>query len=100
MKLYTFEFGGQRRLGAEFRGQLVDLSAASQAMFASTSAKPDVLSSFPGDMLSFLQLGEPAMDATRSILAFIAKRPPMPVGQRVRLRAEHSRTRQPSPSRT
>lgn len=54
MKLYTFEFGGQRRIGAERGGRLVDFSAS-----------PDV----PQDMMSLLRGGDDAMAAARRVQA-------------------------------
>ncbi len=54
MKLYTFEFNGQRRIGAERGGRLVDFSAS-----------PDV----PQDMISLLRGGDAAMAAGKRVQA-------------------------------
>jgi 2-keto-4-pentenoate hydratase/2-oxohepta-3-ene-1,7-dioic acid hydratase in catechol pathway len=47
MKLYSFEFQGKKRIGAERSGTLVDLQAADPAL--------------PSDMLDFLRRGESAL---------------------------------------
>jgi len=54
MKLYTFEFDGQRRIGAERGGRLVDFSAS-----------PDI----PQDMISLLRGGDAAMAAATRVQA-------------------------------
>ena len=66
MRLYTFEVEGQPRLGAEHKGQLVDLNAAAQAA-------PRGGSSLPADMLSLIKAGSTALDAARQALAFAAQ---------------------------
>jgi 2,4-diketo-3-deoxy-L-fuconate hydrolase len=83
MKLYTFEIAGQRRVGAEGRGFLVDLRTAYAAMLSARGHKTDVLPVFPPTMLDFLRAGEPALSAARDTLAFMAKRPAAPVGERL-----------------
>jgi 2,4-didehydro-3-deoxy-L-rhamnonate hydrolase len=80
MRLYTFSYGGYQRVGAELKGQIVDLIAAHSAMLAVRGGKSNVL---PADMLSFLRLGEPALAAARDTLGFMTKRPALPVGTRV-----------------
>jgi 2,4-didehydro-3-deoxy-L-rhamnonate hydrolase len=54
MRLYTFEFKGQQRIGAERNGRLVDFSAS-----------PDL----PKDMISLLRGGESAMAIARQAQA-------------------------------
>ena len=82
MRLYTFQINGQTRIGAELNGQLVDLQPAYAALVAVNRAKAAALQLWPSDMLSFIRLGEPALSATRDTLAFISKRPALPVGER------------------
>jgi 2,4-diketo-3-deoxy-L-fuconate hydrolase len=82
MKLFTFEVNHQLHLGAEFNGQLVDLPAARAAMLAAHGSKPGASNVLPQDMLDFVRLGESAMHAARETLAFMAKRPALPVGER------------------
>jgi len=83
MKLYTFQVGGQQRLGAEAKSQMVDVKAAHAALWASRGASKGSRATLPADMLSFLRAGEDAMQAARETLAFIAKRPAVPVGERL-----------------
>lgn len=80
MRLYTFETEGRRRLGAESNEQLADLAAARAVMVELRGAKGPKL---PPDMLEFLRMGEPGMAAARETLAFLAKRPAVPVGERL-----------------
>ncbi len=82
MKLFTFEISQCPRLGAQCGSQLVDLPVAYAAMLAARGPKPGTLNALPADMLTFLRLGEPAMAAARDTVAFMAKRPALPVGQR------------------
>jgi 2-keto-4-pentenoate hydratase/2-oxohepta-3-ene-1,7-dioic acid hydratase in catechol pathway len=56
VKLYTFEHAGQRRLGAERDGRLVDLSPALAA------------AGLPADMLALIRTGGAALDAARQAL--------------------------------
>jgi 2,4-didehydro-3-deoxy-L-rhamnonate hydrolase len=83
MKLYTFEIGGQRRIGAEWEHQLVDLSATYHAFLSASESKPGQLRAIPSEMLSFIRLGALALDAARDALAFIRKRPAVPVGEQL-----------------
>jgi len=80
MKLYTFETGTERRLGAACNGQMIDLAAAYSTMASVRGLKAPLL---PSEMLAFLRLGEPAAQAAREAVAFMAKRPAVPVGQKV-----------------
>jgi 2-keto-4-pentenoate hydratase/2-oxohepta-3-ene-1,7-dioic acid hydratase in catechol pathway len=82
MKLFTFEVNRRLHLGAECKGHLVDLLFAHAAMLKAHGSKPGALKMLPDDMLAFVRLGEPAMKAAREALAFMAKRPAMPVGER------------------
>lgn len=82
MKLCTFEVGGRRSIGAETDGQMIDLPVAYAAMVAARGLKPAAPKALPADMLAFLQLGETALEASRGAVAFMAKRPALPVGER------------------
>ena len=82
MRLYTFQIDGKTRIGAELNGQLIDLQPAYTALVAVKREKEAALQLWPSDMLSFIRLGEPALSAVRDTLAFISKRPALPVGER------------------
>jgi 2-keto-4-pentenoate hydratase/2-oxohepta-3-ene-1,7-dioic acid hydratase in catechol pathway len=82
MKLYTFEIARQRRLGLEWDRQLIDLSAAYEVHAASLAAPP-MLRVLPPDMASFIRLGTLALDAAQKVLAFVKKRPALPVGTQI-----------------
>lgn len=79
MKLYTFEIGQQRRLGLEWAGQLIDLNVAYE-LCSSSLAEPPTLRVLPPDMAAFVRLGSVAMEAASQVLAFVKKRPAVPVG--------------------
>jgi 2-keto-4-pentenoate hydratase/2-oxohepta-3-ene-1,7-dioic acid hydratase in catechol pathway len=82
MKLYTFEVLGQRRYGAEWKSQLVDLPAAYAALLTARGSQPGALPALPLTLLQFIAAGEPALAVARATLAFMAKRPALPVGER------------------
>ena len=82
MKLFTFEVNRQAKLGAECGGQLIDLAVAYAAMLAARGYKPGMLNALPPEMLAFLRLGEPSLVAARDTVAFMARRPALPVGVR------------------
>ena len=82
MKLCTFEVSGMRSIGIETNGQMLDLPAACGAMVAARGPKTGGPGGMPADMLAFLRLGEPALKAARDTLAFMARRPALPVGLR------------------
>jgi 2,4-didehydro-3-deoxy-L-rhamnonate hydrolase len=94
MKLYTFETEGRTRLGAECHGQLIDLAAAHGAMMAARGKSGRVL---PPQMLEFIRAGEAAMRAAREVLAFMAKRPAVPVGERLAYAFEEVKLLAPIP---
>jgi 2,4-didehydro-3-deoxy-L-rhamnonate hydrolase len=80
MKLYTFEIAGERRLGAECQGQVVDLATAHETMLklrGAQSSRP-----LPPSMLAFLRLGGSALQAAHETLEFMRRRPALPVGAR------------------
>ena len=97
MKLYSFEISGQRRIGVECQGQLVDLTAAYAAMLSSRGTKPGLPASLPADMLSFLRVGEIALQAARDTLGFMSKRPALPVGERATYLLEEVKLLAPIP---
>jgi 2-keto-4-pentenoate hydratase/2-oxohepta-3-ene-1,7-dioic acid hydratase in catechol pathway len=82
MKLCTFEVGGRRSIGVEAAGQMIDLPVAHVAMVAARGLKPCAPKALPADMLAFLHLGATGVEAARDALAFMAKRPALPVGER------------------
>ena len=83
MKLYTFEVNQQRRLGAEIETGLVDLQVARNAFVAAQAAPPGKLRAMPSEILSFIRLGALSLEAARETLAFIRKRPAVPVGEQL-----------------
>ncbi len=83
MKLYTFEAQGRQRLGAKQGVVLIDLAAAYKIWRATFKAPPEALGELPSEMVAFLGLGEPALKAAREAIAFMAKRPVVPVGERL-----------------
>ena len=94
MKLYTFHAEGRVRLGADCKGQLVDLAAAHRLMLEAREKPGRVL---PPDMLQFLRGGQPAMDIAREVLAFMAKRPAVPVGERLAYAFDEAKILAPIP---
>jgi 2-keto-4-pentenoate hydratase/2-oxohepta-3-ene-1,7-dioic acid hydratase in catechol pathway len=81
MKLYTFEIHGRPRLGAEWKSQMIDLETAWGAMIRARGSPSGPAAPLPSDMLSFLRAGPPALTAAREALAFMGKRPALPVGE-------------------
>ncbi len=69
MKLYSFELDGVLHLGIEGNGRLIDLNLAYERLAAERidSAMPHL----PSDMVAFLQLGEPAIEAARRTAEFV-----------------------------
>src|SRR5687767_5440225 len=94
MKLYTFHAEGRVRLGADCKGQLVDLAAAHRVMLEAREKPGRPL---PSDMLQFLRGGQAAMDAARDVLAFMAKRPAVPVGERLAYAFDETKILAPIP---
>src|SRR5262245_4998169 len=82
MKLYSFEAGGRRSIACEGVGQLIDLPVAYAALIGARRPKHGAPKALPADMFAFIQLGAPALEAARDTLAFMAKRPALPVGER------------------
>jgi 2-keto-4-pentenoate hydratase/2-oxohepta-3-ene-1,7-dioic acid hydratase in catechol pathway len=72
MKLYTFEHAGERRIGAEQGGRLVDLVAAQAEAFRETG-RDLRLEFLPHDMLSFIGVGERALEAARQALSYVGE---------------------------
>ena len=71
MRLYAFEVGGVRRIGAEHAGQLVDLAAAQSAV---ASDEPGYEGTFaiPAALMSFVRGGEATLTAARDILTRVS----------------------------
>src|SRR5882724_9266359 len=82
MRLYTFQIGELCRIGVELDHQLVALGAAYDAMTAARGQKPGAPRTLQSDMLTFLSMGEPALTAAGNVVAFMKKRPALPVGER------------------
>lgn len=82
MKLYSFEASGRRSIAAAGADQLIDLPVAYAAMLGTRGPKSGAPKLLPADMLAFLQRGTPALQAARDTVAFMAKRPALPVGER------------------
>src|SRR4029078_7977137 len=98
MKLFSFEVLGQKRIGAEANGQLMDAPVCYAAMLQTRGGKPGGVSALPRDMIGFIRLGEPAVNAARESLSFMAKRPALPVGERASYLFEEVRLLPPIPS--
>ena len=78
MKLYTFETGGRRSIGAELNGSLIQLPAAYGEWLEFHEPAPGTLSALPPEMGAFLRLGDAGMEAARQALAFMATNPVVP----------------------
>jgi 2-keto-4-pentenoate hydratase/2-oxohepta-3-ene-1,7-dioic acid hydratase in catechol pathway len=84
MKLYTFVAGGEQKIGVGLKDQMVELRGAYDAMRATRKLPPGSPTELPGNMLDFLRLGETGLNAAREVMAFMQKRPALPVGLQVR----------------
>lgn len=85
MKLYTFDVGGEHRLGVEHNGQLVDLNVASGG------------SPLLSDLRTFVTSGALASDAARKATTRAVESPTGPNGQRLIYSFEEVRLRAPLP---
>jgi 2-keto-4-pentenoate hydratase/2-oxohepta-3-ene-1,7-dioic acid hydratase in catechol pathway len=83
MRLYSYELEGRRSLGAEWQGQMIDLPSGYAALLRAQQREALPQGRLPCDMLAFLRLGNRALEAARAALAFMSRRPPVPVGERV-----------------
>jgi 2-keto-4-pentenoate hydratase/2-oxohepta-3-ene-1,7-dioic acid hydratase in catechol pathway len=83
MRLYSFQVGSYRSCGAEWQGQLIDLPVAHTALLEAQSRPVGPGTVLPRDLVQLLRGGSSAMDAARGSLAFMARRPAVPVGERV-----------------
>ena len=97
MKLCTFEIDGRHRIGVETAGQMIDLPVAHAAMIAARGLKSASPKAVPADMVAFLQLGEGALAAARDAVAFMARRPALPVGERASFLPDEVRLLAPIP---
>lgn len=88
MKLYTFVADGQTKVGVGLKDQIINLQAAYGAMQAARKLpQGDVQETMHVHhflhMLDFLRLGEAGLRAAREVVAFMQKRPALPVGVQV-----------------
>ena len=83
MRLYTFEVNGEKRIGAESHGTLIDLASAYEALQANCAPDSDFLRAFPRTMLAFIRAGVPALNAAAEAVAHVRKRRATPVGLEV-----------------
>jgi 2,4-didehydro-3-deoxy-L-rhamnonate hydrolase len=97
MKLYTFEVEGRRWLGADCNGQLVNLLAASLVFAMVRGENPRKVHRLPADMVEFLRMGEPGLQLARDVIAFMARRPVVPVGERLTYAFEEVKILAPIP---
>lgn len=97
MRLFSFEIAGRRAIGAELGGQLVDLPAAYAALLAARGLRSGAPAGLPVELRAFLKLGEPALAAARDTLAFMARRPALPVGERATYLFDEVTLRAPVP---
>src|SRR5687767_1130857 len=95
MRLYTFELNQQRKIGAEWNGQLIDLAAAYQAASINEPPVPNRLRAIPSDLLTFIRIGPPAMEAAAVALAHAKRRRAVPVGEEIVFPLEAVRLRAP-----
>ena len=95
MRLYTFELNQHRRIGAECQGQIVDLAAACQAASINQTPEPHRLRALPNELLTFIRLGAPALEAAAVALAHARRRRAVPVGEEILFPLEAVRLRAP-----
>lgn len=70
MRLVTFTPGGDARLGLQANGKVADLREAYAALLGpagDVGGRQEADHLFPADMVAFLALGQPAMDAARRV---------------------------------
>jgi 2,4-didehydro-3-deoxy-L-rhamnonate hydrolase len=94
MRLYSFEYARQPRLGAEHDGRLIDLGAAHAALRRSQGGPASqATATLPSEMLAIIQAGAAATTAAASALAYAVERPDGLVYRfdQVRLRAPIAR---------
>ena len=83
MKLYTFLSDGQPKIGVGLNEQLIDLAAAYEAMRAVRKGALGAPAALPTDMLDLLGMGETGLNAAHEVVAFMQKRPALPVGYQI-----------------
>lgn len=83
MKLYSFEVHQQRKIGAEWEGQIIDLAVSYRAMTEALGPKQGALRVLPADMPSFIRLGPLALDAALETINYLKRRPAVPVGDQL-----------------
>lgn len=97
MRLYTFEAGNRRSIGAELSGQVVDLPMAYELLQEKRGPISGVPRSLPLEMVAFIRLGEAGLTAARDTLALMKKRPAAPVGAQLAYPLEVVRILAPIP---
>src|SRR5688572_26456836 len=95
MRLYTFELNQQRAIAAEWNGQLIDLAAAYQAATINQAPEANRLRAIPPDLLTFIRIGAPAIEAAAVALAHAKRRRAVPVGEEIVFPLEAVRLRAP-----
>ena len=95
MRLYTFELNQQRKIGAEWNGQLIDLAAAYQAASINPPPQGNRLRAIPPDLITFIRIGPPAIEAATLALAHAKRRRAVPVGEEIIFPLEAVRLRAP-----
>jgi 2-keto-4-pentenoate hydratase/2-oxohepta-3-ene-1,7-dioic acid hydratase in catechol pathway len=95
MRLYTFELNQQRAIGAEWNGQIIDLAGAYQAASINQRPEPNRLRAIPPDLLTFVRIGPPAMEAANLAFAHAKRRRAVPVGEEIVFPLEAVRLRAP-----
>jgi len=83
MRLHSFEYDGLPRLGAEVKGQLVDLQFASRYLIQRNGPFEGSSQPLPGDLLTLLRSGERALKLAHAAEALGSKRLALPVGERL-----------------
>jgi 2-keto-4-pentenoate hydratase/2-oxohepta-3-ene-1,7-dioic acid hydratase in catechol pathway len=97
MKLYTFEQGGRVRIGAACRTQLIDLPAAYLHLRELRGPAEGLPARLPNDMLALLRMGPPGLAAAGEAVAFMLRRPALPVGAQVAFSFDEVRLLAPLP---
>lgn len=82
MKLYSVQMEGRYSIGLEHKGQLIDLLGAYRLMISAKGPKAGLPAALPPSMLSYLRL-DPDLIAAKETATFVARRPAVPVGERI-----------------
>lgn len=82
MRVYSFKHNQQPKLGAEFKGQLIDLAVAYEAI-RDPEHLQQRLPQIPADLLSLVRMGELGKAAITEAFTFASKRRAIPVGEQL-----------------